>query len=318
METSPAEFRSHRVAIDPYQVLGVSKSASQDDVQKAYRKLAKKHHPDLNPGNKKAEEIFKDIGTAYDILGDPDKRARYDRGEIDASGAERPQRRYYHQYADAGQGGAADAYASDGGFADFADAGDIFAEFFRGRGGSRGSMPRRGSDISYRLEIDFLDAVNGAVKQLQMPDASEIKVTIPPGTRDGQVLRLKGKGQPGLNEGPPGDALIEIAVRPHPSFTRKGDDIHVELPISLGDAVLGGKVEAPTPTGRVTVTIPKGSNTGTVLRLKGKGVKRADGGQGDQFINLKIMLPEHSDPELEKFVANWSGRHSKPRQPAGS
>jgi DnaJ-class molecular chaperone len=306
------------VAIDPYEVLGVSKSASQDDIQKAYRKLAKKHHPDLNPGNKKAEEKFKDIGTAYDILGDPEKRARYDRGEIDASGAERPQRHYYREYADAGRAGSAGAYASDGGFADFADAGDIFSEFFRGRGAGRSNMRMRGSDVSYRLEIDFLDAVNGAARQLQMPDGSEIKVTIPPGTRDGQVLRLKGKGQPGFNEGPPGDALIEVTVRPHPFFTRKGDDIHAELPISLGDAVLGGKVEAPTPTGRVTVTVPKGSNTGTVLRLKGKGVKRADGSRGDQFITLKIVLPERPDPELEKFIANWSGRHSKPRQPAGS
>ena len=305
------------MAIDPYEVLGVSKSASQDDIQKAYRKLAKKHHPDLNPGNKKAEEKFKDIGTAYDVLGDPEKRARYDRGEIDATGAERPQRRYYREYADAGGGGSGGAYASEGGFADFADAGDIFAEFFRGRG-ERGSMRMRGSDVTYRLEIDFLDAVNGAVKQLQMPDGSEIKVTIPPGTRDAQILRLKGKGQPGLNEGPPGDALIEVTVRPHPLFTRKGDDIHAELPISLGDAVLGGKVDAPTPTGRVTVTIPKYSNTGTVLRLKGKGVKRADGSRGDQFIALKIMLPERPDPELEKFVASWSERHRKPPQPAGS
>lgn len=306
------------MAIDPYEVLGVSKSASQDDIQKAYRKLAKKHHPDLNPGNKKAEEKFKDIGTAYDILGDAEKRARFDRGEIDASGAERPQRRYYRQYADAGSEGGGRAYANDGGFADFADTGDIFAEFFRGRGGARSNMRMRGSDVSYRLEIDFLDAVNGAAKQLQMPDGSEIKVTIPPGTRDGQVLRLKGKGQPGINEGAPGDALIEVIVRLHPLFTRKADDIHLELPISLADAVLGGKVEAPTTTGRVTVTIPKGSNSGTVLRLKGKGVRRADGTHGDQFITLKIMLPERPDPELEKFVASWSGRHSKPRQTAGS
>lgn len=306
------------MAIDPYEVLGVSKSASQDDIQKAYRKLAKKHHPDLNPGNKKAEEKFKDIGTAYDILGDPEKKGRYDRGEIDATGAERPQRRYYREYADAGRGGgSAGAYASEGGFADFADAGDIFAEFFRSRG-ERSNMRMRGADVTYRLEIEFLDAVNGAVKQLQMPDGSEIKVTIPPGTRDGQVLRLKGKGQPGFNEGAPGDALIEVTVRPHPMFTRRGDDIHAELPVSLGDAVLGGKVEAPTPTGRVTVTVPKNSNTGTVLRLKGKGVKRADGSLGDQFITLKIMLPERPDPELEKFVASWSGRQNKPRQPAGS
>ncbi|MGH6874734.1 MAG: DnaJ C-terminal domain-containing protein, partial [Aestuariivirgaceae bacterium] len=286
------------MAADPYQVLGVNKTASQDEIQKAYRKLAKTHHPDLNPGNKKAEERFKEIGMAYDIIGDPEKRARFDRGEIDASGAERPQRRYYREYADAGPEGGAAGYASDRGFADFGDAEDIFAEFFR-RGGSgtgRTTMRMRGGDVSYRLEIDFLDAVNGAVRQIKLPDGSEIKVTIPPGTRDGQILRLKGKGQPGINGGPPGDALIEISVTPHRFFTRKGDDIYTDLPISLAEAVLGGKVQAPTPTGWVTLTVPKWSNTGMVLRLKGKGVARSDGTRGDEFVTLKIMLPERPDP----------------------
>jgi DnaJ-class molecular chaperone len=305
------------LAIDPYEVLGVNRTASQDEIQKAYRKLAKKHHPDLNPGNKKAEEKFKDIGTAYDILGDPEKRARFDRGEIDATGAERPQRHYYREYAEAGPGRAG-AYSSDSGFADFADAGDVFSELFGRGAGARRTMRMRGGDISYRLEIDFLDAVNGAVQQLHMPDGSEIKVTIPAGTRDGQILRLKGKGQPGFNEGPSGDALIEIAVRPHPVFSRRNDDILSELAVSLGDAVLGGKVETPTTTGRVTLTVPKSSNSGTTLRLKGKGVPRADGTRGDHFVTLKVMLPEHPDPELEKFVASWSGRNAKPRQPAGS
>jgi DnaJ-class molecular chaperone len=305
------------LAIDPYEVLGVNRTASQDEIQKAYRKLAKKHHPDLNPGNKKAEEKFKDIGTAYDILGDPEKRARFDRGEIDATGAERPQRHYYREYAEAAPGRAG-AYSSDSGFADFADAGDVFAEFFGRGGGARRTMRMRGGDISYRLEIDFLDAVNGAVQQLHMPDGSEIKVTIPAGTRDGQILRLKGKGQPGFNDGASGDALIEIAVRPHPVFSRRNDDILSELAVSLGDAVLGGKVETPITTGRVTLTVPKSSNSGTTLRLKGKGVPRADGTRGDHFVTLKVMLPEHPDPELEKFVASWSGRNAKPRQPAGS
>jgi DnaJ-class molecular chaperone len=306
------------VAADPYQVLGVSKNASQEDIQQAYRKLAKKHHPDLNPGNKKAEERFKDIGTAYDILGDPEKRARFDRGEIDASGAERPQRRYYREYADAGPEGGAAGYASDQGFADFGDAEDVFAELFRRGGRGRGTMRMRGGDISYRLEVDFLDAVNGAVRQLKLPDGSEIKVTIPPGTRDGQILRLKGKGQPGIHGGPPGDALIEVSIAPHPIFTRKGDDIHADLAISFAEAVLGGKVQAPTPTGWVTLTIPKWSNTGRVLRLKGKGVARTDGTRGDEFVTLRIMLPERPDPELEKFVATWSGRNSRPKQSAES
>jgi DnaJ-class molecular chaperone len=306
------------VAADPYQVLGVSKNASQEDIQQAYRKLAKKHHPDLNPGNKKAEERFKDIGTAYDILGDPEKRARFDRGEIDASGAERPQRRYYREYADAGPEGGAAGYASNQGFADFGDAEDVFAEFFRRGAGGRSTMRMRGGDISYRLEVDFLDAVNGAVRQLKLPDGSEIKVTIPPGTRDGQILRLKGKGQPGLNGGSPGDALIEVSVAAHRTFTRKGDDIYADLPISLGEAVLGGKVQAPTPTGWVTLTIPKWSNSGQVLRLKGKGVARTDGTRGDEFVTLRIVLPERADPELEKFVASWSGRNTRPRQSAES
>ena len=306
------------MAADPYQVLGVSKNASQDEIQQAYRKLAKKHHPDLNPGNKKAEERFKDIGTAHDILGDPEKRARFDRGEIDASGTERPQRRYYREYADAGPEGGAAGYASNQGFADFGDAEDVFAEFFRRGGGGRGTMRMRGGDISYKLEVDFLDAVNGAVRQLKLPDGSEIKVTIPPGTRDGQILRLNGKGQPGINGGAPGDALIEVSVAPHRVFTRKGDDIYADLAISLAEAALGGKVQAPTPTGWVTLTIPKWSNSGQVLRLKGKGVARSDGTRGDEFVTLRIMLPERPDPELEKFVASWSGRNTRPKQSAES
>jgi DnaJ-class molecular chaperone len=304
------------VATDPYQVLGVNKSASQDDIQKAYRKLAKKHHPDLNPGNKQAEEKFKDIGMAYDILGDPEKRARFDRGEIDASGAERPQRRYYRDFADAGPEGGTGGYASDRGFADFGDAEDIFSEFFGRGAGQRGTLRMRGGDISYRLEVDFLDAVNGAVRQLKLPDGSEIKVTIPPGTRDGQILRLKGKGQPGIGGGPAGDALIGISVAPHPVFTRKGDDIHAELVISLAEAVLGGKVQAPTPTGWVTLTIPAWSNTGKVLRLRGRGVARTDGTRGDEFVTLKVVLPDRPDPELEKFVASWGGRNIRPKQSA--
>jgi DnaJ-class molecular chaperone len=288
------------LAADPYQTLGVKRDASQQDIQKAYRRLAKKLHPDLNPGNKKAEEEFKEVSAAYDLLGDADKRARFDRGEIDASGTERPQQRYYRDFA---EGGASHPYASDAGFADFAGADDILSEIF-GRGG-RANLRARGQDVHYRLELDFLDAVNGAKRQLTLPDQSTLDVNIPPGTRDGQILRLRGKGRPGIGGGPPGDALIEIQVRPHPIFTRKGDDIHVELPISLKEAVLGGKVKVPTPSGTVTMTVPKWANTGRVLRLKGKGVPRADGGRGDEHVTLKVMLPETPDPELEKLIAQW-------------
>lgn len=294
------------MAADPYSVLGVKQDASQDEIQRAYRKLAKKLHPDLNPGNKQAEEQFKEVSAAYDLLGDADKRARFDRGEIDASGVERPQQRYYRDFAERG----GSPYSDDSGFADFAAGDDILSQIF---GEGRVNLRMRGSDVHYRLELDFLDAVNGGKRQITLPDGSMLDVAIPPGTRDGQVLRLRGKGRAGLGGGKPGDALVEIEVRPHRFFTRKGDDIHVDLPISLSEAVLGGKVKAPTPAGAVTMTVPKWSNTGTVLRLKGKGVPRLDGSKGDEFVTLKVMLPEKPDPDLEKFVAHWRGSYS-PRQ----
>jgi DnaJ-class molecular chaperone len=291
------------MATDPYTTLGVKKDALQDDIQKAYRKLAKKLHPDLNPGDKQAEEKFKDLSAAYDLLGDADKRARFDRGEIDASGQERPRQRYYRDFADGDS-----QYSSDAGFADFASD-DVLSEIF-GRQGGRGSFRMRGPDAHYRLELDFLEAINGGRKEITLPDGSALGVTIPPGTRDGTVLRLRGKGRPGIGGGPPGDALIEIEVRPHPVFRRDGDDIHVELPIPLRDAVLGGKVTVPTPTGTVTMTVPKWSNTGAVLRLKGRGAPRAGGTHGDEYVTLKIMLPQKRDPELEKLIAQWASAAS--------
>jgi DnaJ-class molecular chaperone len=297
------------VSADPYEVLGVAKDASAEDVRKAYRALAKKLHPDLNPGNKATEEKFKDVSAAYDLIGDPEKRARYDKGEIDASGAERPPRGFYRDHA----GGAGDRYASADGFADMAAADDILAEIFRR--GDRGNLRMRGQNARYRLELDFLDAVNGAKQQVTLPDGSVLDVTIPPGTRDGQTLRLRGKGLPGLNGGEPGDALVEIAVRPHRTFTRKDDDIHIELPISLGDAVLGGKVDVPTPDGAVTMTVPKWSNTGSVLRLKGKGVPRRDGSRGDQYVRLEVMLPAKPDAELERLISQWQSGRNDTAQP---
>jgi DnaJ-class molecular chaperone len=287
------------LAADPYNVLGVKKDASQEEIQKAYRRLAKKLHPDLNPGNKQAEEQFKGVSAAYDILGDADKRARYDRGEIDESGAERPERRFYKDFAERGS-----QYSSDAGFADFADD-DILSRIFAREG--RTTVRMRGSDVIYRLELDFLDAINGGKQHITLPDGSVLDVRIPAGTRDRQVLRLRGKGRPGIGDGPPGDALVEVEVRPHRIFTREGDNIHIDLPISLREAVLGGKVRVPTPTGAVTMTVPKWSNTGTVLRLKGKGVSRADDSKGDELVTLKIVLPEKSDPQVEKFVTEWGG-----------
>jgi DnaJ-class molecular chaperone len=301
------------LAGDPYATLGVKKDASQADLQKAYRRLAKKHHPDLNPGNSSAEEKFKEITGAYDLLSDPEKRAKFDRGEIDASGTERPRQRYYRDYAD--QGGWS-GYTTSSGFADFGDftsSEDILSEIF-GRSGRAG---RRGRDARYHLELSFLDAVNGGKQSLVLPDGSTLDVKIPPGTRDGQTLRLEGKGRPAAGGGPAGDALIEISVLPHPYFTRKGDDIHLDLPISLKEAVLGGKIAVPTPSGTVTATVPKWSNTGRVLRLKGRGVPHPDGRKGDEYVTLKIMLPNKPDPELERFVARWRPAEKSPRQSMG-
>ncbi len=297
-------------SVDPYQVLGVKRDASEKEIQKAYRGLAKKLHPDLNPGNAEAEARFKEVSAAYDLLSDVDKRARFDRGEIDASGAERPRQRFYRDFAEAN--GASNPYASGAGFADFADD-DLLSELFGH--GARFSRDRRGQDIHYRLQVDFLDALNGATKRLTLPDGSLLDVTIPPGTRYGRILRLGGKGRPGIGDGPRGNALIEIEVRPHPYFTLRGDDIHLELPISLAEAVLGSKVQAPTPTGPVTMTIPKWSNTGRVLRLRGRGAPHPGGGRGDEYVTLKLVLPERPDPELERFVAGWqAGKSHNPRQ----
>jgi DnaJ-class molecular chaperone len=300
------------LAADPYTALGVNKEATQDEIQKAYRRLAKKLHPDLNPGNKAAEEKFKEISAAYDLLSDPEKRARFDRGEIDASGTERPRRQYYRDFAD--QDGWS-AYTSNAGFSDFGDyagAEDILSEIF-GREGRR----RRGQDVRYHLDLAFLDAINGGKQSIVLPDGTTLDVNIPPGTRDGQILRLKGKGRPGVGDGPAGDALIEISVLPHPYFTRKGDDIHLDLPISLKEAVLGAKVKVPTPGGAVTVAVPKWSNTGRVLRLKGRGVPRSDGSKGDEYIKLMLMLPEKPDPKLDAFVAGWQPVEYSPRQSMG-
>jgi DnaJ-class molecular chaperone len=295
------------VSKDPYELLGVSKSASADELRKAYRQLAKKLHPDLNPGNREAEEKFKAVGSAYDLLSDPEKRARFDRGEIDASGAERPPQNYYRDYA-AGGGPGEHYYQNDAGYADMMDD-DILSGLFR-----RARANAAGRDLRYRLPVEFLDAVNGATSRVTLPDGSTLDVAVPAGTRDGQVLRLRGKGEAGMGDGKPGDALVEIEVKPHRFFTREDDNIHVSLPISLAEAVLGGEVRVPTTTGAVAMKVPKGSSTGAVLRLKGKGAARQDGGRGDQYVNLKVVLPDKIDPELEEFMTNWAaGKTQNPR-----
>lgn len=298
---------------NPYEVLGVAPTASADELQSAYRKLAKKLHPDLNPGDKSAEERFKEVGGAYDLLSDPEKRRRFDAGEIDASGAERPPQHFYRDYG-AGQD---HPYADASGFADFMEGDDPFAEMLRR--GQRARANRRGHDLHYRLPIAFVESIKGGSKRLTLPEGGTLDVNIPPGLVDSQVLRLKGKGAPGFGTGGPGDALIEVEVLPDPRFTRNGDDIAIELPISLSEAVLGGRIRVPTPTGEVAMVVPKGSNTGSTLRLKGKGAPRRGGGHGDEFVMLKVVLPTPADPELEAFVANWSkGKDHNPREAAAS
>ena len=291
---------------DPYETLGVSKTASADEIRKAYRKLAKESHPDLNPGNKQAEERFKNISAAYDIIGDEEKRKRFDAGEIDATGAERPERKFYREYADAGPGFKYEHRGGDG--AQFEDLGDIFGDLFGGRRAQRG--PVRGPDSHYTLAVDFLEAINGASRRVDMPDGKTLDISIPVGLRDGQTLRLKGQGQPGIGGGLAGDALLEVHVRPHPIFTRDGNDIRSELPVTLREAIAGGSVPVETVTGTVNLRIPKGSNTGTVLRLRGKGVPfPVTTSRGDHLVTLRVVLPDKPDEELERFITEWEGKH---------
>jgi len=304
------------VARNPYTVLGVEPTATDAEIRAAFRKLAKRYHPDRNKDDERAEDKFKEVSAAFDVVGDADRRKKFDRGEIDEEGRERPQYQYRQWTGGAEQGpGAQQGYA--GGFAnkgDFDDLGDIFADLF-GRGGRAaggayqpGAGPAmRGRDVRYRLEVDFLDAARGAKKRVTMPDGRSLDINIPAGVEDGQSLRLKGQGEAGIGGGPAGDVYVEVSVKPHPVFEREGDDIHIEAPITLKEAVLGGKITAPTISGDVAITVPKNASSGAVLRLKGRGVKRDGKPAGDQYVKLKIVLPEGGDEELENFMRGWSG-----------
>jgi DnaJ-class molecular chaperone len=293
---------------DLYAILGVKRTASNDEIRRAYRRLAKDLHPDQNKNDKKSEEKFKRVSAAFAVLGSPEKRKRYDAGEIDAMGNERANP-FYRDYGAGGAGGAGGfGREHESGFGGFnsGDFSDIFGDLF-GRRGQGGAFTMRGMDYRYNLEISFLEAVNGVKKRVQFPDNETLDITVPAGVESGQTLRLRHRGGPGAGRGEPGDALIELKVQPHPVFTREGDNIVMELPIALNEAVLGARIEAPTISGRVTVAVPKGASSGQVLRLRSKGVKNPrSGAYGDQLITLKVVLPAVIDAELERFMQEWS------------
>jgi DnaJ-class molecular chaperone len=284
---------------DPCEALGVARDATEAEIRAAYRKLAKLHHPDLNPGQTQAEERFKAISAAYALLSDPEKRGRFDRGEIDASGAEKPPERQF--YRDFGDASGHDKYRPEAAF-DPDDLASICGQAFNQRGG-RG-FTARGPDAHYAVSVDFMAAANGAVRRLTLPDGRTLDVTIPAGLQNGQVLRLQGQGMPGFGEGPPGDALIEVEVLPHPLFRRQGNDVLLELPVTLKEAVLGAKISVPTIGGPVNVTIPRHSSSGTRLRLKGRGIAG-----GHQYVDLKVMLPPQAEPALAAFLETWTPQH---------
>jgi DnaJ-class molecular chaperone len=302
------------LASDPYQVLGVPRTASADEIRKAFRKLAKANHPDTNPNNKEAEERFKRVSGAFDILGDTAKKKKFDAGEIDADGRETARgfagaQGPWGPAPGGGYGGQQGAYRES---FEGVDLGDILGEMFGGARGGRGGgsgggfggFSQRGADVRARLEIDLEDAIRGAKRRISFSDGRTIDVTIPKGAQEGQTLRLKGQGSPG--RAGPGDALIELTIAPHLIFRLEGAVLVMDVPVTVYDAVLGGKAEAPTPDGPVTLTIPKGANTGTRLRLKGRGLSDAKGHRGDLFARLEVTLPDKPDAALEAFAETWN------------
>ena len=300
------------MADDPYSVLGVARAASDDDIRKAYLKLVKELHPDVNP-SKTAEERFKKVTAAHEILGDSNKRRQFDRGEIDGAGEPRRYSRPHAAGADRGAGGTGGGdFGGDFGFS------DVFSDIFGGFRGAAGAGARpgggtyapRGRDVRYTLDVDFLEAVKGARKRVTLPEGGTLDLTVPEGVSDGQVLRLKGKGSAAPRGGEPGDALVEIRVKPHSQFKRQGLDVQLDLPITIDEAVLGAKVEVPTVDGRVQLTIPKGTSSGRIFRLKGKGIKNAaTNTTGDQLVAVRIVLPDVIDDELGYMISEWRQRH---------
>ena len=323
---------------DPYEVLGVSKSASAAEVKGAFRKLAKKLHPDANKHDPRAAARFAEINAAYEILGEEKKRKAFDCGEIDAEGKPRFQgfEGFGARPGGFGREGIFESFSwgpggfqrgggrSTGGFGAFGGFEDILKEAFGGAG--RGSRPSGfrfgeddvgaddlGRDVAASLTITLAEAAKGVKKRVQLPTGKEVEVKIPPGLADGQQIRLKGQGQAGLGHRP-GDLLITVSVAPHALFKREGADLRIELPIALHEAVLGGKVRVPTLEGAVELAVPAGTSSGRTFRLKGKGFP-AKGGVGDLLATIRIVLPEDGDTELEALMRRW--RETKRYNPRG-
>jgi len=274
---------------DPYKTLGVTRNASATDIKKAYRKLARELHPDSSPNNPNAEDRFKDLSTAYNIISDEDTRGRYDRGEIDAMGNAVNHRRSQRP----------------NGFNQRQRGYSPFEDFFK-RQGTR-SLKIDGSDVSYSLKVDFIDVALGANKTVSMTNGKRLAVSIPAGTKNAQILRLKGQGMDGIGGGKNGDAHVEILYQTDKLYHRDGDDLHVELPISVPEAVLGTNIEVPTIHGPVKLNVKAGSNTGNILRLKGKGIQnKSKKINGNQFVTLKVVLPKTHDKQLIDFVTKWA------------
>ncbi|MGN6819942.1 MAG: DnaJ C-terminal domain-containing protein [Sphingomonas sp.] len=302
------------MASDPYSLLGVSRTATEADIKKAYRKLAKELHPDRNKDNPKAAEKFSQVTSAYDLLSDKDKRARFDRGEIDGDG--NPAAPFGFGGASGGpQGG----FRPDFGGEQAGDFSDLFEGLFGGRarggaGGFSGGFGRRpqpkGANVAYRLTVPFADAATLEPQRITLADGKTIDLKLPAGVESGTQMRLSGKGQPG--PGGNGDAIVTIEIQPHRFFTRDGDDIRLDLPVSLSEAVLGASVRVPTADGAVMLTVPKGSSSGKTLRLKGKGFHKKGGGRGDQLVTLMVDLPVDDDALVE-FVQGWKDKDRNPR-----
>ncbi|SEM96196.1 DnaJ-class molecular chaperone with C-terminal Zn finger domain [Sphingomonas gellani] len=311
---------------DPYQTLGVARDASEADIKKAYRKLAKELHPDRNKDNPKAAERFSQATGAYDLLSDKDKRARFDRGEIDAEG--NPAMPFGFGGRTGGAGGArpgGGGFRSQGyefGAGGDGDMSDIFEGLFGGGGGRGGGFtggfgrqaPQKGANIAYRLQVPFTDAATLSPQRVTLGDGKSIELKLPAGVETGTQMRLSGKGEQG--GGGAGDAIVTIEVQSHRFFTREGDDIRVDLPITLAEAVLGGTVRAPTVERPVNLTIPKNTTSGRTLRLKGKGFHKKGGGRGDQLVTLMVDVPA-DDAALATFVESWSGAAGNPRAAMG-